>query len=78
MRTLQRVRSDFFEEIGLNHPSDGFPIAKDDKLPGVLDHRKSPSLHLGQKGVAPHKSLNIPQLAADDTAFPRGLRRKQM
>ena len=40
-------------------------------MPVVLHHLKAAPLDLGQKGIAPHQTFDITDLALDDTALAR-------
>jgi hypothetical protein len=71
-RILERVRADFFEEIGLRHTSNGLSITKDDELPGILNHRKAAPPHFGKKRLAPDITVDIAYFSSDYPTFARG------
>jgi hypothetical protein len=68
----------FLRRNRLRYAPNGFPVAEDDELSGILDHRKPSSFHLDQKRFATDKAFDIAQLSPDDATLTRSLRREEM
>jgi hypothetical protein len=68
----------FLRRNRLRYTSDGFPVAEDDELSGILDYGKPSPFHLVQKRFATDKAFDIAHLSPDDATLASRLRREKM